>query len=156
MCLRDLVSGGRTPTVRFSRFAVVGGLCAALSNTAVIVLVRYGYGSVVATLLAFGQFCSSAMRCIRSSRLIESLHGLPSQVRSRNSCESSDLDGCPLCIQRCFKGLHRDRRSGRDLADIPVELYVGEMGFHCGTRNGSGTAPERLPGELKRLTQWRG
>jgi putative flippase GtrA len=54
MCLRDLVSGGRTPTVRFSRFAVVGGLCAVLSNTAVIVLVRYGYGSVVATLLAFG------------------------------------------------------------------------------------------------------
>lgn len=37
----------------FPRFVVVGGLCALLSNAAVIVLVRYGFTSVVASLLAF-------------------------------------------------------------------------------------------------------
>ena len=40
--------------MRFSRFVVVGGLCAVLSNAAVIVLVRYGFGSAVASVLAFG------------------------------------------------------------------------------------------------------
>jgi putative flippase GtrA len=40
--------------VRFSRFVVVGGLCALLSNAAVIVLVSYGFGSLSASLLAFG------------------------------------------------------------------------------------------------------
>ena len=37
----------------FPRFVAVGGLCALLSNAAVIVLVRYGFGSLVASLLAF-------------------------------------------------------------------------------------------------------
>jgi putative flippase GtrA len=40
--------------MRLSRFAVVGALCALLSNAAVIVLVRYGFGSLLASLLAFG------------------------------------------------------------------------------------------------------
>ena len=39
--------------MRFPRFALVGGLCALLSNVAVIVLARYGFTSVVASLLAF-------------------------------------------------------------------------------------------------------
>ena len=39
--------------MRFRRFVVVGGLCALLNNAAVIMLVRYGYTSVVASLLAF-------------------------------------------------------------------------------------------------------
>ena len=40
--------------MRFSRFAVVGALCALLSNVAVIALVRYGFGSLSASVLAFG------------------------------------------------------------------------------------------------------
>ena len=40
--------------MRFSRFAVVGAFCALLSNLAVIALVRLGFGSLVASLLAFG------------------------------------------------------------------------------------------------------
>lgn len=39
--------------MRFPRFVVVGGLCALLSNAAVITLVKYGFTSVVASLLAF-------------------------------------------------------------------------------------------------------
>jgi putative flippase GtrA len=39
--------------VSFPRFVAVGGLCALLSNAAVIVLVRYGFGSLVASMLAF-------------------------------------------------------------------------------------------------------
>jgi hypothetical protein len=40
--------------VKLSRFAVVGAVCAVLTNIAVIVLVRFGFGSLVASLLAFG------------------------------------------------------------------------------------------------------
>jgi putative flippase GtrA len=40
--------------LRFSRFAVVGALCALLSNVAVIALVRCGFGGVAASVLAFG------------------------------------------------------------------------------------------------------
>ena len=39
--------------MRFRRFVVVGGLCALLNNAAVIMLVRYGFTSMVASLLAF-------------------------------------------------------------------------------------------------------
>jgi len=39
--------------MRFPRFVVVGGLCALLSNAAVIGLVRLGFTSIVASLLAF-------------------------------------------------------------------------------------------------------
>ncbi len=40
--------------MRFSRFALVGALCALLSNVAVIALARHGFGSLVASVLAFG------------------------------------------------------------------------------------------------------
>jgi putative flippase GtrA len=40
--------------VRFSRFALVGALCALLSNVAVIALVRQGFSGLAASLLAFG------------------------------------------------------------------------------------------------------
>jgi putative flippase GtrA len=40
--------------VRFSRFAMVGALCAILSNVAVIVLVPQGFSSLAASVLAFG------------------------------------------------------------------------------------------------------
>jgi len=40
--------------VRFSRFSLVGGLCAILSNGLVIALVRYGFTSTAASLLVFG------------------------------------------------------------------------------------------------------
>jgi len=39
--------------VRLSRFALVGALCAILSNVAVIALAHHGFGSLVASLLAF-------------------------------------------------------------------------------------------------------
>lgn len=39
--------------MRFPRYVAVGGLCALLSNAAVILLVGYGFTSVVASLLAF-------------------------------------------------------------------------------------------------------
>jgi putative flippase GtrA len=44
----------RTFGASFPRFAVVGGLCAVLNNVAVIGLVRYGFGSVTASIIAFG------------------------------------------------------------------------------------------------------
>jgi putative flippase GtrA len=44
----------RTLGERFPRFVVVGGLCAVLTNVAVIGLVRYGFGSVTASVIAFG------------------------------------------------------------------------------------------------------
>jgi putative flippase GtrA len=37
-----------------SRFVLVGGLCALLSNASVIVLVQHGFTGVTASLLAFG------------------------------------------------------------------------------------------------------
>ena len=40
--------------MRFSRFAMVGALCALLSNVAVIALVRAGFSGLAASLLAFG------------------------------------------------------------------------------------------------------
>jgi putative flippase GtrA len=40
--------------VRVERFVAIGALCALLSNVAVIVLVRHGFSSVTASLLAFG------------------------------------------------------------------------------------------------------
>jgi putative flippase GtrA len=40
--------------VRLARFALVGALCALLTNVLVIALVRYGLGSVAASLVAFG------------------------------------------------------------------------------------------------------
>jgi putative flippase GtrA len=40
--------------VRLSRFALVGALCALLSNMAVIALAHHGFGSLVASVLAFG------------------------------------------------------------------------------------------------------
>jgi len=40
--------------VRLSRFVLVGGLCALLSNASVIVLVQHGFTGVIASLLAFG------------------------------------------------------------------------------------------------------
>jgi putative flippase GtrA len=40
--------------VRVERFVIVGALCALLSNAAVIGLVRYGFGTLSASLLAFG------------------------------------------------------------------------------------------------------
>jgi putative flippase GtrA len=40
--------------VRLPRFIIVGGVCAVLSNVTVIVLVRHGFGSIVASLIAFG------------------------------------------------------------------------------------------------------
>jgi len=39
--------------MRFSRFAIVGGTCAVVSNLIVIVLVRHGLGSIVASVIAF-------------------------------------------------------------------------------------------------------
>jgi len=39
--------------VRFSRFALVGVLCAFLSNVSVIALAHVGFGSLVASMLAF-------------------------------------------------------------------------------------------------------
>lgn len=39
--------------MRFPRFVAVGGLCALISNVAVIVLVRCGFTSMIASLLAF-------------------------------------------------------------------------------------------------------
>ena len=39
--------------MRLSRFALVGALCAILSNVAVIALAHHGFGSLVASLLAF-------------------------------------------------------------------------------------------------------
>ena len=44
----------RTHATSFSRFVVVGGLCAALNNVAVIFLVRHGFGGVTASVIAFG------------------------------------------------------------------------------------------------------
>jgi putative flippase GtrA len=38
----------------FPRFVVVGGLCAVMNNVAVIALVHYGFGSVTASVMAFG------------------------------------------------------------------------------------------------------
>ena len=38
----------------FSRFVVVGGLCAVLTNVAIILLVGHGFGSVTASAIAFG------------------------------------------------------------------------------------------------------
>jgi putative flippase GtrA len=40
--------------MRFSRFVLVGGLCAILNNVLVIAFVHYGFGYLAATLLAFG------------------------------------------------------------------------------------------------------
>lgn len=40
--------------MRLSRFVLVGGLCALLSNASVIVLVQHGFTGVIASLLAFG------------------------------------------------------------------------------------------------------
>ena len=40
--------------MRFSRFVVVGGLCAVLSNASVIVLARHGFGGILASVIAFG------------------------------------------------------------------------------------------------------
>jgi putative flippase GtrA len=40
--------------MRFSRFASVGALCALLSNILVIAFAHYGFGYLVASLLAFG------------------------------------------------------------------------------------------------------
>jgi putative flippase GtrA len=40
--------------VRFSRFALVGALCALLSNVAVIALVAQGFSGLAASVLAFG------------------------------------------------------------------------------------------------------
>ena len=40
--------------MRFTRFVLVGGLCALLSNAAVILLVRSGFGTLRASALAFG------------------------------------------------------------------------------------------------------
>ena len=40
--------------MRLSRFATVGAFCALIANIAVIVLVRLGFGSLVASALAFG------------------------------------------------------------------------------------------------------
>lgn len=39
--------------MRVERFVIVGAFCAVLSNAAVISLVRYGFGTVSASLLAF-------------------------------------------------------------------------------------------------------
>ena len=44
----------RTFSASFPRFVVVGGLCAVLNNVAVIALVRNGFGSVTASVIAFG------------------------------------------------------------------------------------------------------
>ena len=51
---RGSVPCGAQTTVMLSRFVVVGGLCAVLSNAAVIILVHHGFTSLIATLLAFG------------------------------------------------------------------------------------------------------
>jgi putative flippase GtrA len=48
------VFAGPMVTVKVERFVVVGAACALLSNAAVIILARYGFGSVTASLLAFG------------------------------------------------------------------------------------------------------
>jgi putative flippase GtrA len=40
--------------MRFPRYVIVGGLCAILSNATVIVLARHGFGSIVASVIAFG------------------------------------------------------------------------------------------------------
>jgi putative flippase GtrA len=40
--------------MRVERFVIVGALCALLSNLAVIALVRHGFGTLTASLLAFG------------------------------------------------------------------------------------------------------
>jgi putative flippase GtrA len=40
--------------MKLSRFVVTGGLCALLNNTLVIVLVHAGFGSAVASVMAFG------------------------------------------------------------------------------------------------------
>jgi putative flippase GtrA len=44
----------RALAARFPRFVLVGGLCALLNNVAVIELVRNGFGSVTASVMAFG------------------------------------------------------------------------------------------------------
>lgn len=44
----------RTLAATFPRFVVVGGVCALLNNVAVIELVRNGFGSVTASVMAFG------------------------------------------------------------------------------------------------------
>lgn len=44
----------RALAATFPRYVVVGGLCAVLNNVAVITLVRYGFGSVSASVIAFG------------------------------------------------------------------------------------------------------
>jgi putative flippase GtrA len=43
----------RALAAKFPRFVVVGGLCALLTNVAVIALVRFGFGSVSASVIAF-------------------------------------------------------------------------------------------------------
>jgi putative flippase GtrA len=40
--------------MKFSRFVLTGGLCAVLNNTLVVVLVHAGFGSSVASVMAFG------------------------------------------------------------------------------------------------------
>ena len=40
--------------MRFTRFVLVGGLCALLSNVAVVLLVRSGFGILAASVIAFG------------------------------------------------------------------------------------------------------
>src|SRR5262245_45972109 len=52
--LRDSVAAGSARQVRVERFVIVGALCALLSNAAVIGLVRSGFGTLSASLLAFG------------------------------------------------------------------------------------------------------
>src|SRR4029077_8506503 len=54
LCLRHRLASRREPAVRFSRFSLVGGLCAILSNGLVIALGRYGFTSTAASLLVFG------------------------------------------------------------------------------------------------------
>jgi putative flippase GtrA len=44
----------RTLAASFPRYVVAGGLCAVLNNVAVISLVHYGFGSVSASVVAFG------------------------------------------------------------------------------------------------------
>lgn len=39
--------------MRLTRFVMVGGLCAVLANAAIILLVRAGFGTLAATILAF-------------------------------------------------------------------------------------------------------
>lgn len=53
MRVRHAISGGRTG-MSLIRYLVVSGLCALLNNASVIVLVDCGFGSITATIIAFG------------------------------------------------------------------------------------------------------